>query len=226
MLKKLLFILILAGFIPAIASAAEKNEPVKRENIEWCDIWVTSATSTTLPRVLLIGDSISRGYYPVVEKALAGKACVARLSSSAALPSPEFLAEIKMVLSQYKFDVIHFNNGLHGWDYSEAEYQAALPELVKAIRESAPQARLIWATTTPVRVKGDVKKLEARTERVKARNEIAAALMAKEKIPVDDLFGVVIDHPEYQAQDGVHYNAKGYAALGGAVAKKVEDALK
>ena len=45
-----------------------------RERIEWADIWVTDADKSDLPRVLLIGDSITRGYFDGVEKPLAGKA--------------------------------------------------------------------------------------------------------------------------------------------------------
>src|SRR3954468_15140882 len=49
------------------------------ESIEWCDIWISHANETNLPRVLLIGDSIVRDYYSEVEKQLAGKAFVGRL---------------------------------------------------------------------------------------------------------------------------------------------------
>ena len=38
--------------------------PSSHESIEWCDIWISHADETNLPRVLLIGDSITRAYYP------------------------------------------------------------------------------------------------------------------------------------------------------------------
>jgi hypothetical protein len=56
--------------------------PPARESIEWCDIWISHANETNLPRVLLIGDSIARDYYPEVEKCLAGRAFVGRLTTS------------------------------------------------------------------------------------------------------------------------------------------------
>jgi len=34
----------------------------KREGIEWCDVWITHGTEYDLPRVLLIGDSITQNY--------------------------------------------------------------------------------------------------------------------------------------------------------------------
>src|SRR5437667_8141841 len=73
-------ILILSLLFPlSIAAAA----PPAREAIEWCDIWISHANESNLPRVLLIGDSIARDYYPEVEKRLAGKAFVARLTTLA-----------------------------------------------------------------------------------------------------------------------------------------------
>ena len=63
---------------PSIAAAA----PPAREAIEWCDIWISHANETNLPRVLLIGDSIARDYYPEVEKRLAGTTSNHRLGST------------------------------------------------------------------------------------------------------------------------------------------------
>jgi len=94
--------------------------PSSHESIEWCDIWISHANETNLPRVLLIGDSITRDYYPGVEKHLEGKAYVARLSTSRFAADPVLLQELSLVLGNMNFDVIHFNNGMHGWQHSEA----------------------------------------------------------------------------------------------------------
>src|SRR5436190_23970871 len=94
-----------------VGGAAETTAPPSREAIEWCDIWISHANETNRPRVLLIGDSITRDYYPEVEKKLAGKAFVARLATSRFLADPVLLKEIALVLDQMRFDVIHFNNG-------------------------------------------------------------------------------------------------------------------
>src|SRR5271156_2940892 len=110
---KLTISLALYLFLAAtsVACAADYS-PSARESIEWCDIWISHANETNLPRVLLIGDSITRAYYPDVEKNLAGKAYVGRLSSSAFISDPILLKQIEMMLSEYKFGVIHFNNGM------------------------------------------------------------------------------------------------------------------
>ena len=64
--------LLTVTFVICLAAAGETapagTPPFSRESIEWCDIWISHADETNLPRVLLIGDSISRDYYPGVEK--------------------------------------------------------------------------------------------------------------------------------------------------------------
>src|SRR5467141_804441 len=150
-MKNLLLLFSLAAGLAGNLAVADTNAaPPAREAIEWCDIWISHANETNLPRVLLIGDSIARDYYAEVEKRLAGKAFVARLATSRFVADPVLLKEIEMVLEGTKFDVIHFNNGMHGWQHSEAAYRKAFPLFLAAIKSHAPQAKLIWATTTPL----------------------------------------------------------------------------
>ncbi|OWK34600.1 SGNH/GDSL hydrolase family protein [Fimbriiglobus ruber] len=216
------FLLALFGLALAIIPSVAADPPrVSRENIEWLDVWVPGNAVTDKPRVLLIGDSITRSYYGAVEERLKGKAVVARLTTSKSVGDPGLLAEVALVLSQTSFDVVHFNNGLHGWGYTEDEYAKAFPDFVAAIRHGAPKAKLIWATTTPVRVADKIDQIESRTESVKVRNKIAAAVVEKDGIPTDDLFTLVVDKPDWYSRDGVHLNAKGTTALGEQVTGQV-----
>lgn len=208
---------------PTLAFAAEPR--IVREEIEWLDVWLPGNSIKGQPRVLLIGDSITRGYYKGVEDRLKGKAVVGRLTTSKSLGDPAFIAEVSLVLASGPVDVVHFNNGLHGWGYTEAEYAAALPDLLAAIRKGAPTAKLIWGSTTPVRVADKLDTIDAKTERVRARNKAAAELMAKEKVAVDDLFGLMESKAEWYSRDGVHLTAAGTAALGEQVADHVRKAL-
>ena len=202
--------------------------PPAKESIEWCDIWISHANEANLPRVLLIGDSITRAYYPEVEKHLAGKAYVGRLSSSAFISDPALLKQIEMVLGEYKFDVIHFNNGMHGWQHSEKEYEQAFPKLLQAIRKCAPNARLIWANTTPLKVSPILppdNQTQATDERIATRNAIAAKIVQPEGISVDDLFTPMLGHPELHS-DNVHFNDQGVALQAAQVAIQIEKLLK
>jgi hypothetical protein len=213
--NKLLLICLIAGLASDLAVAEPNAPPPARESIEWCDIWISHANETNLPRALLIGDSIARDYYPEVEKRLGGKAFVARLATSRFVADHVLLKEIELVLSEMQFDVILFNNGMHGWQHTEAEYENGLPKFIKTIRAHAPKARLIWATTTPLRDGKDVTydtKAEYSDERIATRNAIAAKIVAAQKIPTVDLNAAVRGHPELHS-DNVHFNGQGVQIL-------------
>jgi GDSL-like Lipase/Acylhydrolase family len=224
---KLYFLLLISAIFTFVENGkADDYPPAARESIEWCDIWISHANETNLPRVLLIGDSITRAYYPDVEKLLASKAYVGRLSSSAFISDPVLLAQIRMVLSQYKFDVIHFNNGMHGWQHSEKEYNDAFPKYLETIRKYAPNAKLIWANTTPLKVSpAPSENLTIATDdRIAQRNVIAAKFMEAHGIPVEDLNTPMRGHPEYHV-DNVHFNEQGIAIQATQIASDIEKLL-
>ena len=197
---------------------------IYREHIEWCDIWISAAAAgTPQPRALLIGDSICRGYYPAVERCLAGSFASARLATSRFVRDPVHQREVAMVLEQYRFQVIHFNNGLHGWDYSEADYLEGLHLLVEFLRRQAPAARLVWAHSTPIYRTDDLQGFDPRHERVIERNRLAAGVMASHGIAVNDLFALALGQMAWFDRDGVHYNAEGYGQLATQVAASITD---
>ena len=65
-----------------------------------------------LPRVLLIGDSISMGYTLPTRTLLAGKANLHRIPQNGG-PTKNGIAQIDKWLGTGKWDVIHFNWGIH-----------------------------------------------------------------------------------------------------------------
>ena len=223
-MQAFLFALLASG--SWLLPPAQADEPIL-EAIEWTDIWVPHANEHRLPRVLLVGDSITRGYYPVVARGLEGKAYCARMATSMFLTNPDYLDTLAILLRRYNFAVIHINNGLHGFGYSEEQYAAGFGPLLRLIQKHAPKAKVIWALTTPVRVAGDLGKLdERRTARVRRRNALAAEFMRQHGVPINDLFSPVVDHPEYFRSDGVHYTRKGYEVLGKQVLAAVRAALE
>lgn len=192
------------------------------EFIEWCDIWVTGASVTDRRRrVLMIGDSITRSYYAGVEKILGEGVLCARVASSRCVSDPKLKKELALLLKEFRFAVIHFNNGLHGWDYSEPEYAEGLAETLEFVTRHGHGANVVLASTTPVWQKGQPGVLAPKTERVRERNRIARDLAAQLRLSVNDLFELVIGHPEYFADDGVHLNENGQQTLSRAVADAI-----
>jgi hypothetical protein len=223
---KLAFLLAAATVLAASAGAQDANVPPSaRESIEWCDIWISHANETNLPRVLLIGDSITRNYYGGVEKRLEGKAYVGRLTTSAFISDPALLKQIEMVLDAYKFDVVHFNNGMHGWQHSEVEYKKAFPKFLATIKAHAPNARLIWANTTTLKESPPPgTQTGSSDERIAARNAIALEFIQPEGVTVDDLYTLGKGHPEYH-RDNVHFNDQGVALQAAQAAARIESVL-
>ena len=207
----------------AITIGAAHGEAVIHERIEWSDIWITDANDDEATRVLLVGDSIVRGYFAGVEKELGKDVSCARYTTSKFLSHPDFLAELGLLLSRYDFAVIHLNNGLHGWGYTEDDYRGGLTRLIALVKEKAPRAKLVWAMTTPVRVGNDIEKIhEERTPRVIQRNAIAREVMAGQGVAINDLYGLVAEHTPFFSKDGTHFSESGRAAQ----AKQVADAIR
>ncbi|MDB6116573.1 MAG: lipolytic protein family [Verrucomicrobiaceae bacterium] len=192
-----------------------------------------------LPRVLLIGDSISMGYTLPVRELLKGKANVHRIPTNGG-PTPNGLANLKTWLGESKWDVIHFNWGLHDLKYigadakvladpkgdgshpqvSLADYEKNLTTLVGQLK--ATGAKVIWCNTTPVpegssgRVQGDELKY----------NEAAARVMTAADVPTDDLHShAKAKLADIQLPKNVHYSPTGYKYLAEKVSVEIEKAL-
>jgi len=192
-----------------------------RETIEWCNIWIEGASGTSLPRVLLIGDSITESYFQKVADQLREQCVCARIVSSKCVGDSQFQKEVELVIGEYQFSVVHFNNGLHGWGYKEEFYASGLAEAFDVLVAHCGATNVIWGSTTPVWKKDDSETLDVRTERIRERNKIAAALASNSGICTNDLFTAVVDRPELFSKDGVHFLETGQVVLGKCVADAI-----
>ena len=170
-----------------------------------------SGIDRKLPQVLLIGDSITEMYYHDVVKDLKGKAYVGYFSSSLAVGDPMLPAQIALILENYRFNVIQFNNGMHGPGYSEQQYAKYFPQVIQTIRTYSHGAKLIWSNTTPTRMQYNFAKFSPWNKRIIARNRIADTFCRRAGIPITNLYSVLLQHPEYYAKHGagIHENALG-----------------
>ena len=99
-------------------ATANSQTAVQRETIEWCNLRWDNTNDQKLPRVLLIGDSISIGYTVPVRGLLAGKANVHRVPENCQ-STVYALLHIREWLGDGKWDVIHFDWGI--WDAHHTE---------------------------------------------------------------------------------------------------------
>ncbi|MGN6552846.1 MAG: SGNH/GDSL hydrolase family protein [Verrucomicrobiota bacterium] len=199
-----------------------------------------------LPNVLIIGDSISMGYTPVVQQLLKGKANVVRpLSAKHTAVNCEGTTAGVRSLDQWlgatKWDVIHFNFGLHDVkrvktpgdstastlisDPRQADlptYTANLEKIVSRLQQTG--AQLIFATTTPV--PADVAYVPRTPSDIPEYNAAARRIMEAHQIPIDDLYGLCLPQlAQIQRPKNVHFTDEGSRQLGRQVAAKIEEQL-
>jgi len=227
--KAALAVLTLAVSLPWVYGNAQtaqsaQNGVSRPEETEWTWEVRPANPDPKLPNVLLLGDSITRNYYPEVQRQLTGVANVYLMASSTSVGDPRLPRQIAEfgTMEAVPFSIVHLNNGMHGWTYTEAEYKQAFPAFLKAIHALAPTASLVWATTTPVKVEAVPGPTNAR---VIARNLIAQAFVETIGIPVDDQYGLMVQHPDTY-QDNVHFNDSGSQIQGRQVAEIIRKLLQ
>lgn len=182
-----------------------------------------------LPRVLLIGDSISMGYTLPVRKLLAGRANVHRIPTNGG-PTKNGVARLESWLGAGRWDVIHFNHGIHDLRFMDdgkrqvgpADYEANLRTIVARLK--ATGAKLIWATITPI-PDGELNP-PRRFGPVAEYNAIAARIMRENGIRINDLNAHVTPRfTELQTPRDLHYRPAGYEFLAEKVAAEIRAVL-
>lgn len=192
-----------------------------------------------LPRVLIIGDSISLGYTPEVKAILKDKAVVLHNAGNAEHTGTG-LKRIDQWLGNQKWDVIHFNWGL--WDLcyrhpeskvpgrrdkirgtltqSLEDYEANLEQLVERLLKT--EANLIWCATTPV-PEGEPGRFEGAA---KAYNSVAEKVMRRHRIRINNLHHhALLKIGDIQKPNDVHFTAEGSRYLAEKVAAEIEEEL-
>jgi acyl-CoA thioesterase-1 len=189
-----------------------------------------------LPRILIIGDSISIGYTREVRQHFAGRANVHRPPDNCG-PTVFGLEQIDSWLGAGRWDVIYFNFGLHDLKFLDAkgtyivpspqdrplaspeEYAANLRQIVDRLRSTG--ARLIFATTTPVPA-GTIGRVEGSEL---AYNAAATAVMRETGVTVDDLHAFAVARPQLRRPKNVHFTPEGCLALADHVAATIDTVL-
>jgi lysophospholipase L1-like esterase len=181
--------------------------------------WDYIKDNPALPRILLIGDSISDGYTMPVRHALAGKVNVHRApmncgSTSRALSTNLKLnrQQLEIWLDDGRWDLIHFNFGIHDQRGSVEEYVKNLEQIVKRLKQTG--AKLIFANITCGRDAED---------KIIELNRAAAEVMARNNVPINDLYSYMQPRKlELRiAPDNSHFCGPGSSYLGGKVAEEI-----
>lgn len=214
---------------PAIPQQKESDPNLPPKGGNW-SLREATVTDASLPRVLLIGDSITNSYLEPVRKALAGKANIDAWITPTTQADKSLPKTLAAILAWQKYAVVHFNLGLHGWQKGripEGQYEPLTRQLVQDLRTGAPQATLIWATITPVTVKGEPEKLNPDIQpTIEEHNRMALEVMKSEGVEIDDLAGLMAKNLPLAAGDMFHWKPAGVALLTESVSKSIGAALE
>ncbi len=213
--------------LPLVASAQDAKPKADAKKAKAAPSPVTAPITDEpgLPRVLLIGDSISMGYTLPVRELLKGKANLHRIPANGG-PTVNGLKNLKAWLGTGKWDVIHFNFGIHDAKFMQpgqqqvppADYERNLRDIVKQLQ--ATGAKLIWATITPI-PDGELNPPRA-FDKVPTYNAIARKVMEENSVSINDLNADITPHlARLQNPKDVHFNREGSEFLGKQVAAKI-----
>lgn len=208
-----------------------------------------AADAPAKKRVLILGDSISIGYTPYVQKMLPEMTVLRPMRGEKPENCSGTTAGIANIdrwlqIDGGKWDVIHFNWGLHDLkhvkpgdpkgaasDSANDPPQATVEVYEKQLREivgklKATGAKLIFATTTPVPA-GKMAVYRTDADAIKY-NEAALKVMKENDIPVNDLYTFMKPKlATLQLQPAnVHFTPSGSEALAKEVVAAVKSALQ
>lgn len=225
MVKGLLLLLLITALI---SCNVYKSKPLGRtvnETIEWSNTWMVNTNDKDIPRVLLIGDSHVEAYYQKVADGLQSLAYCCKFTSSKSLGDPVLIDQLNLIFKQYDFDVICFNNGLHGGAYSEKQYGKFVPLVYDLLKKHSRKA-IIWINTTATRNPEHLDEFTKFNNQVIARNKIVSDFTGAIAIPLLDSYLISASHADYYSKDGVHFNQAGINAEANMIIDKVKTFLK
>ena len=173
-----------------------------------------------LPRVLLVGDSITHGYQAKVREKLRGICRVDYVATSYAVDSKFYNDLVMNFVKDADYALVHFNHGLHGVHMSKRTYKSRVKQLTDKI---AQRAKVVLVTTT-LAYEDNLKKYNVTWHtRVKARNAALYELASEKGYAIDDLFTVSKNLPKSLRTDGFHFTSDGSEKLAEAVCNCIKE---
>lgn len=212
------------------------KKQIQRFAILGCLFVCMAATVQKVTNVLIIGDSISIGYFPIVQAALAPNITVEHNEGNGG-STVRGIQKVEQWIGTKQWDVILFNFGLHDMVYADSAhkydvvngklavpieaYKNNLETIVAKLRETT--ATIIFINTTMVPENAAGRKVEDPAK----YNAAAAEVMKKNGIKVIDLYTPSLTiHPENSKLGNVHYTPKGYELLADIITTAIKSALK
>jgi len=186
--------------------------------------------------VFLIGDSIRMGYCDTVRRELADAAEVVFPEENC-----RFSQYILVCLRQWaamcdreKVALVHFNSGhwdVGHWNEEDVSlnsteiYGQNIRRIIDRLHYWFPNAKLIYATTTPMNPNGTNSPNFRTTQEIEVYNAVGRAAAEECGVEINDLYAFTKDWSEKRYQDYCHYTQEGFERLGQQVASVLRSRL-
>ncbi len=216
MKKQTIIVLIFLCTTLSIFAQTDEELGLHSEGGPW-NFYPTKEYNLDLPNVLLIGNSVMNGFKNTVIPGLKGKINVDYWLTPKHLKSEFLFDDLAKIVKYRKYDVIHFNIGLHGWPVGrigDDEYVPLLEKYITTIKENSTNSNIIWGSITPVTETGKPELNKEINPTIAKRNGLAKEVMTKFNIPVNDLYALVADKLEFAKGDRFHWKNEGYKLMG------------
>ncbi len=223
--NKIIKLISIIFFVLAVFYSADSVAQDKKLNIKFAEI-----TNTELPRVLLIGNSICSGYNQYVIESLTGMANVDVWITGANIASPTIGRRVINAIGNGPYNIIHFNIGLHGLGnrIPQENYETLMNKYVNTFSNYSRDSKLIWASITPVRIKGTTQldTTPGNNLLIEKRNKITGSIMSKRGIPTNDLYSLATANLELGGADGTHWTKEGSKLFARQITEIIKRTLK
>lgn len=189
----------------------DANEKYRKEAIEWLRIWCEE-THKDLPRVALIGDSITEQVFEGVKEELRDIALVDYLATSYAITSPAYIGIVEKFIEDSEYAVVYYNYGLHASNVTIEDFETVYRKLLKKFLE---KSKVLLGSTTIVQDKDcPGQELEKFAGLVRSRNACAMKIAEDFGVEMDNSFAISLALGiDGKAEDCIHFNEIGKKKL-------------
>ena len=208
-----------------------------------CQSGVGLEPSRVRPNCLIVGDSVANGIFDNGLKAWGDCQTQLIVGLNAQMERECWnVTSLSRLATDMRWDVIQINEGLHSLSVNtsadQTQWGAQLGDFIDTIRATNPQAKLIYATMTPMMAELYEPAFAGNRQVVEQLNAVAVKTARAHKVDaINDLYKVVLDAcggkpyvncslcddeskyhpPDFKNKCGFHYSAAGWKLLGDTV---------
>lgn len=198
---------------------------MRKERFEWFNTWCDETNDNSLPRILIVGDSIANGYSAPLRKELIRLAHLDHFTTSYAIDNKLYFKFLSEFVKNSHYDLIQFNFGLHGWHIGANSYSKKISKIIEFLKDNC---EILLLSNTTLVTDGISKKVNKRFyKKIIERNQQLEIVSKKHNLPLLDMFSFSVKlDSSLRTNDGFHFTSEGYEQFALEVKRTICSLLK